>query len=111
MAALNELLPSNIYPFFMQPDKNLISKLEKLARLQLSEPEREKLNADLQRMIDMVDKLREMDTEGIEPLIYLSSGEQALRPDEVGQQLTQEEALQNAPRQDGQFFRVPKVIE
>ncbi|MEZ4963966.1 MAG: Asp-tRNA(Asn)/Glu-tRNA(Gln) amidotransferase subunit GatC [Saprospiraceae bacterium] len=95
----------------MQPDKNLISKLEKLARLQLSEPEREKLNADLQRMIDMIDKLREMDTEGIEPLIYLSSGEQALRPDEVGQQLTQEEALQNAPRQDGQFFRVPKVIE
>ncbi|MCB0527423.1 MAG: Asp-tRNA(Asn)/Glu-tRNA(Gln) amidotransferase subunit GatC [Saprospiraceae bacterium] len=95
----------------MQPDKNLISKLEKLARLQLSEPEREKLNADLQRMIDMVDKLREMDTEGIEPLIYLSSGEQALRPDKVGQQLTQKEALQNAPRQDGQFFRVPKVIE
>ena len=56
----------------MQLDKELISRLEKLARLQLSDPEREKLTSDLQSMLDMVDKLRELDTTGVEPLIYLN---------------------------------------
>lgn len=108
---MNEQLPTNIYPFFMQLDKQLISKLEKLARLQLDEAEREKLRGDLQRILNMVDKLRELDTSGVEPLVYLSEETNSFRSDEIGRQLSQKEALQNAPRQDGQFFRVPKVIE
>ena len=95
----------------MQLDKDVISHLEKLARLQLSDPEREQLTADLQRILQMVDKLRELDTTGVEPLIYLNDQENVWREDEVGTQLTPEQALQNAPKQDGQYFRVPKVIE
>ncbi len=95
----------------MQLDKELISRLEKLARLQLNPSEREKLTGDLQSMLDMVDKLRELDTTGVEPLIYLNDQGNVLREDVVGKQLPVEQALQNAPRHDGQFFRVPKVIE
>ena len=94
----------------MQIDTALISRLERLARLQLDDPERAQLTADLQSILDMVDKLRELDTTGVEPLIYLNDTENVLRDDEVGQQLTQAEALQNAPKHDGQFFRVPKMM-
>lgn len=95
----------------MQLDKDLISRLEKLARLQLSDPERDKLTSDLQSILDMVDKLRELDTTGVEPLVYLNDQGNVWREDEVGRQLSPEQALQNAPKQDGQYFRVPKVIE
>ncbi|MEO6038993.1 MAG: Asp-tRNA(Asn)/Glu-tRNA(Gln) amidotransferase subunit GatC [Saprospiraceae bacterium] len=95
----------------MQLDNELISRLEKLARLQLSDSEREKLTGDLQSILDMVDKLRELDTTGVEPLIYLNDHGHVLREDELGDQLPVEQALQNAPKHDNQFFRVPKVIE
>lgn len=95
----------------MQIDTALISRLEKLARLQLDTNERKKLAGELQRILDMVDKLKELDTEGVEPLVYLNDEADRLREDEVSNQVSQEEALRNAPEHDGQFFRVPKVIE
>lgn len=95
----------------MKIDTALISRLEKLARLQLDDAERAKLTGDLQRILDMVDKLRELDTEGVEPLVYLNDEASGLRDDEIARQLTQTEALLNAPKHDGQFFSVPKVIE
>ena len=95
----------------MQIDAALISRLEKLSRLQLGDAEREKLTGDLQRILDMVDTLRALDTENIEPLVYLNDAVNVLRADEVGRQLTISEALQNAPEQNGQFFMVPKMID
>jgi aspartyl-tRNA(Asn)/glutamyl-tRNA(Gln) amidotransferase subunit C len=95
----------------MQIDHTLISRLEKLARLQLEDPEREQLSGDLQRILDMVDQLRELDTTGVEPLIWLNENENALRDDVIAGQVSQKQALENAPQQDGQFFKVPKVIE
>ncbi|MFN4256905.1 MAG: Asp-tRNA(Asn)/Glu-tRNA(Gln) amidotransferase subunit GatC [Saprospiraceae bacterium] len=95
----------------MTIDAQLISRLEKLARLRLGETERDKLAADLTRILDMVDKLQTLDTQGVEPLVYVSEAENVLREDEVHGHLSQADALQNAPKHDGQFFRVPKVIE
>ncbi len=95
----------------MQIDAALISRLEKLSRLQLGDAEREKLTGDLQRILDMVDTLRALDTEHVEPLVYLNDAVNVLRADEVGRQLTTSEALQNAPEQNGQFFMVPKMID
>jgi aspartyl-tRNA(Asn)/glutamyl-tRNA(Gln) amidotransferase subunit C len=95
----------------MQIDATLISRLEKLARLQLDEAERAKLTGDLQYILDMVDKLRELDTAGVEPLVYMNNEINVFREDEVTTQLTRAEALQNAPKHDGQFFRVPKVMD
>jgi len=94
----------------MQIDTALISKLEKLARLQLDHAEREQLGADLQRILDMVDQLQALDTTGVEPLVYLNTTDNVLREDTVGQTLPPAEALRNAPKHDGQFFRVPSVL-
>lgn len=95
----------------MQIDATLISRLEKLARLQLDESERAKLTGDLQGILDMVDKIRELDTTGVEPLVYINDDINVFREDEVAHQLTRTDALQNAPEHDEQFFRVPKMIE
>lgn len=92
-------------------DEQLISGLEKLARLQLDPAERARLTHDLERILQMVDKLRELDTNGIPPLVHLNEPEDAGRADVVGEQLDPADALRNAPKHDGRFFRVPKVIE
>ncbi|RME05709.1 MAG: Asp-tRNA(Asn)/Glu-tRNA(Gln) amidotransferase GatCAB subunit C, partial [Bacteroidetes bacterium] len=81
----------------MQIDRHLILRLENLARLQLSEEERDLMLHDLNEILEMVEKLNELDTENVEPLIYLSNQSQQLRSDEVKGQVTTEEALKNAP--------------
>ncbi len=94
----------------MKIEKNLILRLEKLARLELSESERFGMISDLKNILDMVEKLKEVDTTGIAPLIYLNEDANQLREDEVKNELSNEEALKNAPDRDGEFFIVPKVI-
>lgn len=95
----------------MQIDRNLILRLENLARLQLSEDERKLMIQDLNKILGMVEKLNELDTGAVEPLIYLSNQSQQLRCDEVKGQLTPEAALKNAPATEGPYFKVPKVIK
>jgi aspartyl-tRNA(Asn)/glutamyl-tRNA(Gln) amidotransferase subunit C len=94
----------------MQIDKALILRLEHLTRLELSEEEREGLRKDLNDILAMVEKLRELDTDQVEPLVYLNEESNMLREDEVSGQAGREEALRSAPQTDGVFFRVPKVI-
>ena len=86
-------------------------KMAKLARLNIKEDEKEQLMADFTQILDWVEKLKEIDTEDVEPLVHMSEEINRLREDEVKNQLTQEQALSNAPDADGQFFRVPKVIK
>ncbi len=95
----------------MTIDTALIQRLEMLARLELSEVERESLRKDLNAILEMVEKLQELDTEGVEPLSHLSDTVNAFREDVVQGQAEREAALRNAPDSDGQFFRVPKVID
>lgn len=102
---------TNIHSFSMQINDALISRLEKLARLRLGDEERTQLGADLQRILDMVDQLQTLDTNGVEPLIYLNDTANVLRDDAVSGQFSPEQALQNAPQHDGAFFRVPKMIQ
>lgn len=95
----------------MQVNKELISRLEKLARLKLDSAEQTKFADDLTRILGMIDKLLEADTTGVSPLAHPTESNSGWREDRVGEQLSQEEALKNAPRQDGQFIQVPKVID
>ena len=95
----------------MQVDDTLIAKLSRLSMLDFDEAEKEEIKADLVKMIGFVDKLKELDTSGIEPLLHMSGNNNMLREDEVKNMLTQEEALRNAPLHDSQFFKVPKVIK
>jgi aspartyl-tRNA(Asn)/glutamyl-tRNA(Gln) amidotransferase subunit C len=94
----------------MEVTDALIDKLALLSRLKFNEEEKKEIRNDLQRMISFVDKLNELDTTGIKPLIHLSDEINVLREDEVKGQINREEAFKNAPVHDGQFFKVPKVI-
>ncbi|MCU0355825.1 MAG: Asp-tRNA(Asn)/Glu-tRNA(Gln) amidotransferase subunit GatC [Cytophagales bacterium] len=67
--------------------------------------------ADLNRILTWVEKLRELDTTGVEPLTHISPETNVLRDDIVSETLARDEALRNAPRHDDSHFRVPKVIE
>ncbi len=79
--------------------------------LQFNEAEREEIKSDLGKMIGFVDKLKELDTTGVEPLLHMGAHINILREDVVGNMLSRQEALQNAPLHDEQFFKVPKVIK
>lgn len=95
----------------MEVNDDMVDKLANLARLQFMEAEKQSIKTDLQRMIHFVEKLNELDTTGVEPLLHMSDGVNVLREDEVKGSITREEALKNAPLQDGVFFKVPKVIK
>ena len=95
----------------MQVDDALIDKLSKLAMLQFNDEERAEIKSDLEKMIGFVDKLKELDTTGVEPLLHMSSNTDILRQDIPGNMINREEALQNAPVHNEQYFKVPKVIK
>lgn len=89
----------------------LVNNLANLARLRFNPEEKELIKKDLQRMIEFVDQLKELDVEGVEPLMHMSDNLDRLRNDEVKGSVSREEALQNAPATDGVYFKVPKVIK
>lgn len=92
-------------------DRELILRLENLAQLELSEDERVSMQIDLENMIQMINKLQEIDTTGLEPLVHLGSDESLLREDTILDQLPRVDALSNATTHDTNYFLVPKVIE
>jgi len=93
----------------MKIDDQLILKLEKLSRLRLQNEERAEIKKDIGDILDMVDKLKEVNTEGVEPLIYINEEEHVLRQDLVVNELPVDQALKNASTKKGHFFKVPKV--
>jgi len=95
----------------MNIDEKLISRLEHLARLELSDTEREGIQKDLNNILGMVEKLNELDTDKVEPLVYVSEAQNVLREDKVNHQIPRQKGLQNAPQQNGEYFEVPKVID
>lgn len=99
------------YIWLMEVTDALISNLAKLSRLHFDEKETEMIRKDLQQMIGFVDKLQELDTTGVEPLLHMSNRINVLRDDEVQGSVSREQALKNAPDSDGVFFKVPKVIK
>lgn len=88
-----------------------IDKLAHLARLEFSGEEKQNIKADLDRILGFCEKLQELPTDGVEPLIYMSDETNCLREDNVGEMLSQADALKNAPSHDSDYFKVPKFIE
>ena len=95
----------------MEVNDALVDKLANLARLKFDATEKEAIKNDLQKMIRFVEKLNELDTTGVEPLLHMSDNVNILRADEVTGSITREAGLQNAAVHDEQFFKVPKVIK
>ena len=94
----------------MNVNDELIDKIANLARLKFNSEEKEDIKKDLEQMIGFIDKLGELDTTGIEPLLHMSENVNVLREDEVSGTISREDAFRNAPLHDEQFFKVPKVI-
>ncbi len=83
----------------------------RLARLELSEAEVEKYNAQLNDILNYVDQLRQLDTEEVEPLAHPYPLRNVFRPDEPRPSLPVDVALANAPQRINDYFSVPAVLE
>lgn len=82
-----------------------------LAKLELSEDEKEQAKKDMGRMLDHIDKLRELDTEDVEPMSHLFPVNNVFREDVVTNGDTREELLNNAPGEKNGMFMVPRTFE
>ena len=94
----------------MEVTNALIKKLAHLSRLQFTDEALQEIKKDIGNMLVMVNKMNEVNTEGVEPLLHMSTLQNISRADEVGEQLSADEALKNAADNNGSFFTVPKVI-
>ena len=95
----------------MTIDQETVDKIAHLARLELSGDEKQEMIKDMSKILDFMAKLNEIDTSGIEPLVYMTNEVNVLREDVVKQLITHQEALQNAPKHDDDYFLVAKVID
>lgn len=95
----------------MKVDTHLVDRLAELAKLEFDAESKEGIIKDLDKMIQFVDKLSELDTEGVEPLIYVNEDINVMRKDEVKREITKEEGLKNAPLKDSDYIKVPKVLK
>lgn len=94
----------------MKIDKDTVDKIAHLARLEVTDTEREELIGDMGNILDFMAKLNEVDTTGVEPLVYMTDTINNFREDVLKQEITHEEALSNAPIHDADYFKVAKVI-
>ena len=95
----------------MQVTDEMIANLASLSRLKFNDEEKIEIKKDLQRMISFVEKLNEVDTTGVEPLLHMTDVTNVYREDIVQGSMPKAEALANAPVADENYFKVPKVIK
>lgn len=94
----------------MQVNEELVDRIATLAKLEFNGEQKREIISDLNRIISFVEKLNELDTTGVEPLVYMTDEANVLRADVAQKIISHEDALRNAPDHDSDFFRVPKVI-
>lgn len=87
-----------------------VAKIARLSRLDLSQDKLELFAGQLGDILDYMDKLGELDTDAVEPLYSPVEHTTVLRADEVRKDYRREDVLANAPKQDGQFFIVPRIV-
>lgn len=93
-----------------QIDDEMMEYIGILAKLSLSEEEKEKAKKDMQEMLDYVEKLNELPTENVEPMTHLFQMENVFRKDEVVNDVQSQEMLRNAPREKDGQYQVPKTV-
>lgn len=95
----------------MKINREILHKIAHLARIEIAPSKEAGYIKDMEEILTWVEKLNELDTEGVQPLVNMSFEVNALREDEAGEHLPHERALRNAPGKDVDYFRVPKVLE
>ena len=88
-----------------------INYVAHLARLRLTAAEEQKLGAQLGNILGYIEKLKQLDVSGVEPMAHATPLVNVTRPDEVRQSLPHDEALRNAPAKANGLFIVPKIVE
>lgn len=88
-----------------------VEHVARLARLELSDADKERMRRELDGILSYIGKLRALDTEGVEPTSHAVPLTNVLRQDETRPSFPQSDMLANAPERSGDFFRVPKIIE
>ena len=95
----------------MKVNDALIDKLANLSRLEFDEAEKQEIKTDLEKLIGFINKLNELDTTGVAPLLHMSDNVNVFRKDIVNGQINRKDVFKNAPLHDEEFFKVPKVIK
>ena len=95
----------------MKIDNALIEKLSDLAKLEFDDVSKKEIKEDLNKIIRFVEKLNELDTDGVKPLTYMTEEINNLRDDVAMITISKEDALKNAPEKDSDYFIVPKVLK
>ena len=95
----------------MKIDNKTVDNIAYLSRLEFEKDAKEEIINDMSRMLEFIDKLNELDTSDVDPLIYMVDETNILREDNSEQTINQKEALKNAPKKDSDYFKVPKVVE
>lgn len=94
----------------MQITDETVEKLAELSKLYFEGQKKEAIKEDLNKIIGFMEKLNEVNTNGVEPLIYMNDDYNVTRSDDVEHTITRDEALKNAPHHDDTYFKVPKFI-
>ncbi len=95
----------------MKITEETVDHIAHLARLEFEGEAKDAIRGDIERIITFIDKLKEVETENVEPLIFMSDEVNRLREDIAVDSITQEQALKNAPQSDSDYFRIPKVLD
>ncbi|MAI84193.1 MAG: Asp-tRNA(Asn)/Glu-tRNA(Gln) amidotransferase GatCAB subunit C [Rickettsiales bacterium] len=95
----------------MTIDSSVVKKIANLSKLKFDKNQESHLVKELNNILDWVDKLQEVETSDIEPMLSVFNEKMVMRNDEVAQSFNVDKLLQNSPRKDSDFFVVPKVIE
>ena len=95
----------------MSLDAAAVARIARLARIRVTDDEKTHLASELSQVMDWIDQLQSVDTEGVEPLTSVVGAKLKTRPDIVTLNVTRDEVLANAPEGMAGFFAVPKVVE
>ncbi|MDP2385042.1 MAG: Asp-tRNA(Asn)/Glu-tRNA(Gln) amidotransferase subunit GatC [Bacteroidota bacterium] len=95
----------------MTIDTKTVDEIAHLARLEFEAEAKTEIIKDMNNMLKFVEKLNELNTDNVQPLIYMTEESNVMREDEPKVTLTQDEALKNAPKHDSDYFKVSKVID
>jgi aspartyl-tRNA(Asn)/glutamyl-tRNA(Gln) amidotransferase subunit C len=95
----------------MDISQETIQHLAHLARLSFEPVQQARIQQDLSNMVGFIEQLQEVDTTGVEPLLFMSEATNIWRTDEISGSITQQEALKSSPIASEYYFKVPTVIK
>lgn len=95
----------------MEITNDIVDHIAHLSRLEFEGDAKDAIRGDMEKIITFMDKLQELDTEELEPLIFMNDEINNLREDVPSVTVNQKEALKNAPKKDSDYFRIPKVLD